>query len=85
MRPLLQCGHAASAVNKDGHAVCAICIGIKPGADEVIEVSNLVLESRTAICHYCGKEAPSSSDLPFFSYQKNMKVDDFYCGCRGWD
>jgi hypothetical protein len=68
MNVMLECGHAANATDKSGAPVCAICIGIHPGAT-VVAKSAPDLTGRIAKCGYCGKEAPSSTDLAFFEYQ----------------
>ena len=33
----------------------------------------------------CRCEVPSDPSLPFFTHTPNKAVDEFYCGCRGWD
>lgn len=82
-RPLMKCGHTAQGVDEKGRPVCAICAGIKEGWNE-IEVNKPSLAGRTARC-LCGREVPSSYNLPFFEYQENKGQDRYYCGCRGWD
>lgn len=82
--PLMKCGHAGNARQKDGSLVCAICIGIKPGAD-VID-ANPDLTGRMAECVYGHhRVVPSSLDLPFFAHHPDRERDEYYCGCYGWD
>lgn len=69
--PMMKCGHAANATNKSGKPICAICHGLTPDAQIVVEPPNLT--GRIAKCG-CGNEKPSSLDLPFFEY----------CGPGSW-
>lgn len=39
---------------------------------------------RWAECIYCGHSSSSLLDLPFFEAHPDG-VDEFYCGCKGWD
>jgi hypothetical protein len=39
--PMMQCGHAANAVDSLGNPTCAICVGITPGARTVVESPDL--------------------------------------------
>ena len=80
---MMKCGHAANAVMKN-KPVCAICIGIVPGADIVAE-DQPDLSGRVAKCPYCKKHAPSSLGLAFFEHRPGSETDYYYCGCRGWD
>lgn len=50
MTPMMKCGHAANATNSDGKPVCAICILIGLGADEV--AATPALSGRIAKCSY---------------------------------
>lgn len=87
---MMKCGHAANA-RKSGTSdpVCAICIGIDPGADQVAEAPNL--SNRMAICTYRGGQrgvhgkVKSNTDLPFFELRDKEEFDLYYCGCHGWD
>jgi hypothetical protein len=63
----MKCGHTANAKDSEGNPVCAICIGIHPGATEIDKKPSLV--GRTARCYSCGSTVPSSYNLPFFEYQ----------------
>jgi len=83
MPVMMKCGHTANA-NQAGKPVCAICYGIRPGANEV-ENELPSLDGRTACCPDCGKKTTSNFNLPFFSYQPNQQYDSYYCGCYGWD
>jgi hypothetical protein len=67
-KPLMKCGHTANAIDADGNPVCAICIGINPGATK-IDTKKPSLDGRTARCSSCGRTTPSSYGLPFFEYQ----------------
>jgi len=80
---MMKCGHAANAEDGRGNPVCAICIGIVKGANEVVEQPNL--DGRKAVCSYCGKEVQSETKLAFFEHLPAEKFDGYYCGCRGWD
>lgn len=83
-KPMMECGHAANATSK-GDPVCAICVGLHPGA-RVIAEAQPDLTGRTAKCSYrCGSTAPSSTSLAFFTHQPNQEHDNYYCGCWGWD
>jgi len=91
-RPLMKCGHTASATteipNSDGTGTikiycCASCFGITE--DGKIIDNQPDLTGRKAKCSYCDKVRDSSFDLPFFSYQPDKEFDNFYCGCMGWD
>ena len=85
---LMKCGHAANAHTQDGRPVCAICTGIRPGADEVDD-SPPNLAGRTARCSYydwhCQSQQPSDPSLPFFAHHSDRPFDEYYCGCYGWD
>lgn len=67
--PMMKCGHAANAVNKEGLPCCAICAGLTPNADIVDENFGDRLEGRMAICPHCKKTVPSSLSLAFFEYR----------------
>lgn len=86
--PLMQCGHTANARTADGRSICAICIGINPGA-ESIETSPPSLEGRRARCgyygHKCRSECDSALSLAFFEHHAGSKFDSYYCGCYGWN
>lgn len=85
MRPnvLMKCGHAANAT-LDDKPVCAICYGLKDGANlAVAETPNL--EGRKSRCWYCNKLESSSVELPYFAYRPEAAFDSYYCGCHGWN
>lgn len=84
MTVMMKCGHAANAQDETGKPVCVICIGIRDGADEVVEAPDLT--GRTAFCVY-GKhaEVPSDLSLPFFEHLPDQPRDRYYCGCFGWN
>lgn len=94
--PMMKCGHAANSVAQSGEPVCAICVGIRPGWDEIDYVPESKpdgnpLDGREAICSYkYGKlgvhgKVKSSSDLAFFQHLPDQEYDQYYCGCYGWD
>lgn len=84
-KPLMQCGHAANAIDVQGKPVCAICIGVDNGATLVAD-KQPSLEGRQARCCYgCGNVVPSSLGLAFFEHRPGMQFDSYYCGCKGWD
>lgn len=81
---LMKCGHTAQGV-KNGKPVCAICIGIKEGA-ETPDEKQINLENRTAKCCYGNHgHKPSNLNLPFFEHRPTKDTDEYYCGCHGWD
>jgi len=88
-KPMMKCGHAANATS-EGKPVCAICVGMKPGADE-IDQSPPSLAGRKAICAYSHGangdrgETDSRTNLPFFEHRPNEATDRYYCGCLGWN
>ena len=84
MKPMMKCGHAANAVDKDGNPCCAICAGYTPDAF-IVEDKEIDLTGRKARCADCGRVTDSRLDLPFFEYRPNAKYDGYYCGCKGWD
>lgn len=84
MKPMMKCGHAANAVDKDGNPCCAICAGYTPDAF-IVEDKEIDLTGRKARCLDCGSLKDSSPDLPFFEYRPDRKFDGYYCGCKGWD
>jgi len=51
---MMKCGHAANAHDRHGKPVCAICIGIDPGAT-VVDSHPPGMEGRKARCHYYGR------------------------------
>lgn len=44
-----------------------------------------IIEGRVAECCYCHQKFLSEDTLPFFKQHPERDVDEFYCGCRGWD
>lgn len=87
MKYLMKCGHTANATSADGKPICAICLGVKPGADEIAKEADLT--GRKARCSYYGSKCHSIADsnfsLPFFEHRPDREYDSFYCGCWGWD
>ncbi len=63
--PMMKCGHAANATNGHDQPSCAICVGLTPNADLVVDAPDLT--GRIAKCS-CGNAQPSSTKLPFFEY-----------------
>ncbi len=88
---LMKCGHVSNAIqhlpDRTTRPVCAICIGIKKEAAEIVHEckDDAGLEDRKAKCTNCEKETNSCWDLAFFKYQPENAHDSYYCGCRGWD
>ena len=78
--PLMKCGHVANGVNIHTYAPsCVICIGIKPGADE-IDTSNSI-SNRQAIC-YCGLVATHPREqLAFYEYRGEGSNASKICIC----
>ena len=67
MSVMMKCGHAANATNGDGKPSCAICIGLRAGADEV-DTAPPDLSGRQAKCS-CGRiEQSDAKRLAFFEY-----------------
>lgn len=42
-------------------------------------------KAKIAICVYCGRKKVSNPNLPFYKERLDRYVDEFYCGCKGWD
>ncbi len=82
--PMMKCGHAANAEDREGNPVCVICVGIDPGA-KVVNESPPDLAGRQSRCPDCKKLAPSNPNLPFFAHRPTLEYDQHYDGCRGWD
>ena len=77
-RVLMSCGHAALSGTSD-EPMCPMCM-------EYARMKHTPeLTDRKASCGCCGREAESSCSLPFFKYQPDRFIDEFYCGCKGWD
>jgi len=53
---MMKCGHAANATNGHGQPSCAICAGLTPNADIVVDAPDLT--GRMAKCA-CGRIEPS--------------------------
>jgi len=82
--PIMECGHAANAIDGQGEPVCVICALIRDGWNRVADPQP-DLSGRQARCAMCGKVAPSDSGLAFFEYRPDEELDLYYCGCGGWD
>jgi hypothetical protein len=90
---LMKCGHSTTGKRQsDGTPVCVICWP-KPESAQV-EDSPPDLTGRMADCSYPdgkygshagGRQAPSSTSLPFFQHRPDQPTDLYYCGCWGWD
>ena len=65
-KAMMACGHATNARNSKGEPACAICVGIDPGAEVVVE-EPINAVGRFAKCS-CGVKKPSSTDLAFFEF-----------------
>ena len=63
--------------------VCASCFGLTPDAEVIVQCP--ILDGRFAKCSYCGKMEKSALSLAFFKLSINNGMDEFYCGCRGWE
>lgn len=81
--PIMVCGHANQG-QANGIHVCLICIGLRKGADQVVDPQPS-LDGRTAQCRDCRATRPSGMNLAFFAFCPSSTNDSFYCGCRGWD
>jgi len=84
MHPIMECGHAANAIDSQGRPVCVICALIRDGWNKVADPQP-DLSGRQAQCAMCGKVAPSDGELAFFEYRPDEEFDSYYCGCEGWD
>lgn len=85
MSVLMSCGHAPNATNEQGLPSCAICVGIHPGAETIME-NTPDLSQRMAKCGYCSRKVPSNQQgIAFFGYRPDKAEDTYYCGCMGWD
>ena len=82
--PMMKCGHAANATNtENGKRVCANCAGIVEGWDQIADPPDLT--GREALCPYCKKRVPSTTELAFFEHRPDKEFDIYYCGCMGWN
>jgi len=83
----MKCGHVADAHDPYGNPVCASCLGINDGADEIEKecFGNIGLEGRFARCEYGDNTAESKWELAGFKYCPYQKYDEYYCGCYGWN
>ena len=61
----------------------ARCTYYNRGSFRNYECNYRKLTGCTAIRCLC--ELPSSFELAFFHYAADKNVDEFYCGCAGWD
>ena len=81
---ILKCGHRAFAINqRTGEPACPIC-----GCEEVDRCTDDPfegLQGRTAKCTECRTMTKSRWTLPFFRHRPDETVDEYYCGCHGWD
>jgi len=84
---LMKCGHVADAHDPYGNQICALCLGINDGADEIEKecVEKIGLENRIAKCVYGDHETESKWELAGFKYCPYQKYDEYYCGCYGWN
>ena len=76
---LLTCGHAANSTDYQQRPACSICGDIKVAAAQ----PNLI--GRLARCQYGDRSVASSYELPFFKYRVDRDMDEYYCGCYGWN
>lgn len=83
--PMMKCGHAANAIDGANRPCCAICAMVHGDAARTVDTSPPDLTGRAATCAYCGSRTPSSARLAFFKHTPSRPMDDYYCGCRGWD
>ena len=89
--PLMKCGCVAQAttiIKGKKYWLCALHYKISDTTTEdSIEPVEVVpdLSNRKALCPYCKKTKPSSTNLAFFEYRLDKETDIYYCGCRGWD
>ena len=79
--PMMACGHAANGLRGDD-PVCVICVGLRPGADQVSAGPDL--SGRQSRCA-CGSTVASSTRLAFFEHRPELGTDSHYCGHAGWD
>jgi len=76
----MDCGCAASGVDtKTREPVC-----LTHGERRVIPAPDLT--GRQAKCSYgAHKILPSNVRLAFFKHHPDKELDEYYCGCFGWD
>jgi len=74
------CSQNGSRKNNDGTWIegCVIHSCYEP-----IETPSL--ENRKAKCSYGCKITESTTSLAFFRHQPQKEMDEYYCGCYGWD
>ena len=84
---LMKCGHVADAHDPYGNPICASCIGMRDGADEIEKecIGNIGLENRFAKCVYGDHKTESRWKLSGFKFCPYQKYDEYYCGCYGWN
>jgi len=88
---LMMCGCAASGTDSNGLPVCVPHVGLlklDDGRDaaRVVDRHQPDLTGRMARCSYgAHADRDSSFDLPFFKYRPTYEMDEYYCGCFGWD
>jgi hypothetical protein len=97
--PMMKCGHTAQGTREsDGHPVCIICL-MSGGPEDpatIIEDNLPDLSNRRMQCSYTRGQnglpcptrtepIPSRVDAAFFSHRPDRPLDEFYCGCWGWD
>ena len=82
--PVMECGHRANGTLKDGvrRPVCAICFGIKPGADVVADPQPV--EPKGYRCPHCRKVSEKPMAFSTVTPDKDG-YGSHYDGCLGWD
>lgn len=80
---LMKCGCAPQGRDmQNNKEVC-----ITHGEQSYMENQPSLL-GRKAKCTYygfCKVAVESREDLPFFKFRTREVLDEFYCGCQGWD
>lgn len=60
--PMMECGHAAQAVDGEGNPGCVICVGINPGAT-IVAKNPPDLSTRRARCSHFGRGTAKGQGL----------------------
>lgn len=72
-KPIMGCGHAANATDRDGNPSCCICAGLDPGA--LVVVATPSLEARKARCGHYGQTAPRHKNESSFGCKAGQSCD----------
>ena len=72
MKPMMKCGHAANAVDKDGNPCCAICAGFTPNAFIVDDSAPDLTGRRITTCHKLPKALSNTGSTTLSEYGEKI-------------